>query len=89
MARLFIKHEPVDADVVRVITSGYLDAFRVLRSHVKGIECQYICFVENGVCFAAHSMDRTNANQLIVFYCKPMKDQTCVQQMLLADMILS
>lgn len=90
MVRLFIKHEPVDAYPIKLnFPTGGTVAFQVLRPAVKGVECQYICFVFNGICYAAKSMERSRAGGVITFYCKPMEDQPCVQQMLLADMILS
>lgn len=89
MARLFVKHQPVEAPALRIRTTGYLDAFQVPRSYVKGIECQYVCFTERGVCFAARAMERSKSGQLITFYCKPMEDQPYVQEMLLADLILN
>lgn len=89
MVRLFIKHNPVEAPVLKVESVGVTVAFQVPRSYVKGIECKYICFVEKGVCYAARAMLRSNYGQVITFYCKPMEDQPCVQEMILTDMVLS
>lgn len=88
MARLFIKHQPVNAIAVRVPPFTSCN-FRVARRHVRGIECQYICFVNEGWCYAARSMYRSQNGYVITFTCVPFNDDPSGQEMILADMILN
>lgn len=88
MARLFIRHKPVEAIAVRVPPFTNCN-FRVARRHVAGIECQYICFVNDGHCYAARAMTRNANNDVITFSCVPFDDNPSGQEMILADMILN
>lgn len=96
MARLFIRHQPVDCNVQPGVRAPHVFVMRrsVLTDHGLSmdaylLDCAYVCFVHEGIVWAARSFHAVSDSALVRVLCSPMDDQQCVQEMLLADMILS
>lgn len=96
MARLFIRHKPVDCNVSPGLnTPGRFMLRRsVLIEHGIRLDayltdCAYVCFADKGEIWAASSFYSNTDTELVRVVCVRMEDQSCVQEMLLADMILS
>jgi hypothetical protein len=95
MARLFIRHEPVACTVTHGLSQG---KFTVRRQVLQdaGIDVTsystdfvYVCIVYKGVVWAGRRFWLHSGGSLVQITAAPMEDQPCVQQMLLADMILN
>lgn len=96
MARLFIRHQPVDCVVDASITPNvfYLPRHTFDRYGLSAEEGRnntdvtYVCVVHEGKCYAARSISiMGNKEQRI--YCVPFDDDPSAQQMVLTDMILN
>jgi hypothetical protein len=96
MARLFIRHEPVDCHVQPGLRAPHVFVVRRLSLTNNGIsldsylnDCVYVCIVHEGVVWAARSLHSHEDTSLVRILCSKLEDQPCVQQMLLADMLLN
>ena len=96
MARLFIKHQPIDCAVQLGFKAPHVFMVRRKVLTDAGMKmdeylqfCKYICFVHESAAWAALSMHGHHDTKLVRVLCAKMEDQPCVQEMLLADMILS
>lgn len=96
MARLFIRHKPVDCTVAEGLNAPHVFIVRRTSLTDNGIsldayllDAAYVCFANSGVIWAARSFYSHPDSALVRVSCVKMDDQPCVQQMLLADMILS
>lgn len=96
MARLFIRHQPVICTVQQGKSSPHLFLVRrdVLIEHgirpdAYLLDCVYVCIAHEGQIWAARSISARNDSSIVRVQCVLMEDQPCVQEMLLADMILS
>lgn len=96
MARLFYKHEPVECYVQPGVRAPHV--FIVTRKTIQLLDinldeylsgCVYVCIVHDGVVWAARSFHSHQDTSLVRVLCSKMEDQPCVQEMLLADMILN
>lgn len=96
MARLFIRHQPVDCTVQ--IGKSNKNLFLVRRSALTDngirtdaylLDCVYVCVAHEGQIYAARSLAVTRDSSIVRIQCVPLEDQPCVQEMLLADMILN
>lgn len=95
MARLFIRHKPVECEVDEGINDEifYLDE-QVLADHrlstrgPNNTDVSYVCFIRDGNCWAARSF-RIMGNKQLRVECVPFNDDPSGQEMILADMILS
>ena len=94
MPRLFIRHEPVDCTVTSGFTSG---RFTVRKKELtnRGISLDkfdydyvYGCIAHEGKIWAARSFWIHASGLLVQITSVELEDQPCVQEMLLADMIL-
>jgi len=95
MARLFIRHKPVDCTVTSGFTPG---RFTVLKQVLvdAGIDLDpysydlvYVCIAHNRDIWAARSFWIHADSALVQVRAVVLEDQPCVQEMLLADMILN
>lgn len=89
MARMFIKHEPIalrNAPVMLGRKDGHMQ-FNVDGDHYDNPV--YVCFVHKGICYAAQERKFFSNGTRVAYFCVPLEDQPCVQQMLLIDMILN
>ena len=94
MARLFIRHKPVECEVDPSVDEGVFYVHRqILYDH--GILIAkfshmyvYICFAHAGKCWAARSSGEMG-NKQVRFTCIPFDHDPSGQEMILADMILS
>lgn len=96
MARLFIRHKPVECAVQPGLRAPHVFIVRrlVLTDHNINmdkylLDCAYVCFTHEGVVWAARSFHAVNDSSLVRVLCVKLEDQECVQQMLLTDMILN
>lgn len=96
MARLFIRHKPVDCTVQPGVRAPHVFIVRRLVLSEHGIHldeyllgCVYVCIVHEGVVWAARSFHSHQDTSLVRVLCSKLEDQQCVQEMLLADMILN
>ena len=96
MPRLFIRHKPVDCTVQPGIRAPHVFVMRRSALTDNGLsmdsyihDCVYVCIVHEGIVWAARSFHGHNDTSLVRVLCVPLEDQSCVQQMLLTDMILS
>lgn len=96
MARLFIRHKPVNCTVQPGLRAPHVFVMRraVFVDHGLSLDsyildCVYVCFVHEGTVWAARSFHSHNDTSLVRVLCSPMEDQPCVQEMLLADLILN
>lgn len=96
MARLFIRHKPVDCTVQVALSSPHLFLVRRdiltyygIRLDAYLLDCAYVCIAHDGKIWAARSFGAHPESSIVRIQCVPMDDQPCVQEMLLADMILN
>ncbi|AXC36496.1 hypothetical protein HOT57_gp52 [Pseudomonas phage phCDa] len=96
MARLFIRHQPVMCTVQQGKTSNHVFLVRrdVLTAHGIRLDsylldCAYVCVAHDGQIWAARNLWARPDSLIVRLQCVLMEDQPCVQQMLLADMILN
>lgn len=96
MARLFIRHKPVECTVNVGLSNKHLFLVRrdVLAAggiHMDAylLDCAYVCIAHEGVIYAARSFSANYDSSIVRVQCVPLEDQPCVQQMLLTDMILN
>lgn len=101
MARLFIRHEPVDCHVIKPepafkptewsfkVNVYYLTAAGLNLSPFSN-DLHYVCFVHEGKCWAARSVYTFGfaGQEIACFRCVPFNDDPSGQKMILADMIL-
>jgi hypothetical protein len=95
MARLFIRHKPVDCVVESSVNNNvfYLDR-HVLFDHKLQVyspnncDVTYVCIVSDGQCWDARSFN-VMGNKQVRVNCIPFNEDPCGQQMILADMILN
>lgn len=87
MARLFIRHEPVVATVTP--HKGVIGVFMLDAYHVREIECTYICFVCDGVCWAGRKMRYFNSGAKASISCVDFSDNHVGRLMLMKDMLLN
>lgn len=99
MARLFVKHEPVECfvhySVGNVKTARFrLDLDDILRAGLdienNSLDVFYICFVDSGKCWAARTfgINRIFGRKVVLFSCIPFNNDPSGQKMILADMLL-
>jgi hypothetical protein len=95
MARLFIRHKPVECKVDPSVDGESFYVHRdVLNEHGLQIDgpnnmsVAYVCFVSAGNCWAARSFRRMG-NKEIRVGCVPFSNDPSGQEMILADMILN
>jgi hypothetical protein len=96
MARLFIRHKPVDCNVQMGKSSENMFLMRrdVLTAHgisldAYSIDCAYVCVAHEGKIWAVRSFGAHPESSIVRVQCVPLDDQPCVQQMLLTGMILN
>lgn len=96
MARLFIKHEPVEAVVtvspaftVAGADSSTSKRFSLENDLVKDIELIYVCFVHEGKCYAGRSKSFHSSGTRCSIYAIPFEDNHCSRLMVLKDILLS
>lgn len=96
MPRLFIRHKPVDCTVTVGASSPHMFLVRrdVLADHrirldAYLLDCAYICIAHDGHIWAARSFGAHPESSIVRIQCVKMEDQPCVQEMLLADLILN
>ena len=96
MARMFYNHKPQDIGVERTV--NHENVFWVSKSCLQnaGIDtnrladvCAYVCVASEGHIWAALSMYVTAGGLNVIMKTIKMEDQPCVQEMLLADLILN
>lgn len=95
MARLFIKHQPVECEVSVGHRQGsfnikkqiLVDANLTLLPNT--LDVAYVCVVHEASVWAARNFMIHNSSTMVQLTCVKMEDQPCVQEMLLADMILN
>jgi hypothetical protein len=94
MARLFIRHQPIDCEVDPSVEDGVFYVHRsVLYDHGILITryshmYAYICFAHEGKCWAARA-SKEMGNKQVRLECAPFDDDPSAQEMILADMILN
>lgn len=96
MARLFIKHQPVEFDVDEgVVDEVYYISREILQEHrisyqsrYNNTDVAYVCFVRNGKCWAARNFS-VMGNKQVRVECVPFNNDPLSEQMLLADLILN
>lgn len=105
MARMFIKHQPTECfvDAGSVLQLKHRHHFKTDLSNFEGTglvfktnnldlsDFTYVCFVENGKCWAArnYSVFKLFNKDVVNFECAPFSNNPLGEQMILADMILS
>lgn len=95
MARLFIRHEPVDVPVTQGFAAGNFN-MRAEHLPTHGISLDnadmdfvYVCVVHNGHCWACRNFHIHGSTLLVRLECVPFDDDPSGQEMILADMILN
>lgn len=95
MARLFIRHKPVGETVTAGLTQNHFTVRRTtlekygISTFNNDMDFTYVCVVHEGTCWAARGFFVHGSGTLVRIQCVNLEDQPCVQQMLLADMILN
>lgn len=95
MARLFIRHKPVECNVTSGLTPGkftvrkqvLLDAGLSLDKF--DYDYVYVCIAHNNQIWAGRSFWLHGSAVFVQITAVLLEDQQCVQEMLLADMILN
>lgn len=87
MARLFIKHKPVDVQVLPSSMTKF--TFYLNGKTYAEIDTCYVCFVHLGNCWAARRSHYSVMTKQTSFTCVPFNDDPSGQEMILADMILN
>lgn len=94
MARLFIRHEPIDCEVESSVLE---EVFFVRKEELTsrgltivkyGLHTAYVCFVNNGKCWAARSF-KIMGNKQVRVSCVPFNDDPSGRLMLMKDMLLN
>lgn len=96
MARLFIRHKPIEYDVEEsAMESRFYVSREILQEHGisyqfggNNLDLAYVCFVHNGKCWAARFL-QLMGNKQVRIECVPFNDDPSGQEMILADMILN
>lgn len=95
MARLFIRHKPVECDVTVGISWtddndwNMRKEFMLDAKHIHMLDLCYVCFVHDGHCWAARSKRYFSRGLRTAIVCVPFNDDPSGQQMILTDMILN
>lgn len=95
MARLFIRHKPVECEVeesvqdeVFYLPKYSLDDYEIYPGAPNNLGAIYVCIVNNGNCYAARNIT-VMGNKQIRIGCVLFNDDPSGQEMILADMILN
>lgn len=95
MARLFIRHKPVESDILPgfeenrfIMRAEFLPANGISLDNAD-MDFVYVCIVHNGKCWAARQFIFNDSSVLARIVCVPFNDDPSGQEMLLADMILA
>lgn len=95
MARLFIRHKPVEETVTHGLTENHFTVRRTTLGKYKistfnnDLDFVYVCIVHNSLCWAARGFHVHGSGTLVRITCEPFNDDPSGQEMILADMILN
>lgn len=95
MARLFIRHKPVDTPITEGYAPGifttkaeYLPALGISLVNAD-MDFTYVCVVHNGRCWAARNFHIHTNGAMLRINCVPFDHDPSGREMVLADMILN